>query len=873
MHSLTCICKLTELVPPSCTQLLEGLKQPSLVIRRKGRPSNTKNAEEERRAKGFLEDLETQAAAQRVLHEATDGVVALRNPGGKGVPKSKLTCSACHQLGHRSNYCPNRGPGGRVVIPGLDDTGDVGGPVAAAVAAAVKAAKASLTGAPPAGPAPAGAPAAAADAGAPVRPLSAAVPFADGQELGEAWHGMIGTGDHELDESLVEQKLKENQQFLRRVVATTADGIFFGPAKELLLAVAKRLAAAGDGDAVQEMYNRGFNDGNGSSASVADISYIQSLAPSLTAAYTRGVLAGQKHKADLDAAAQPRPTAAGDVANAASSAAAANTSRGAGAPSKGKAARKSALVIPVAAPPPASARAAEGTVTATATATAAAAAKAAKAKAAKAATTAAAAMAAEAHAKKAATAVAKATAARAAKQKAETTKAAAAKAVAESMAVAARAEEALAAARTAEAEEKASSEEEVFAAVDAEAAALVEEAVDGGEFAAEVEAEVGAAAAVEAQASSGPSDDDAAHMRWLEQEAVVDTPSAESDTSEIVAQMDRSAGVPAARPTRRPKARASQSARRAAVVAPQRKKVPPVEEEAAGVEEGGAEAEVEVDVEAQEEVPPVEEAAAGAEEQVAEAEVEVEVEAQEEVPPGVEAAAGAEEQGGRPEVQAEAQAHQAQEGVGERPSMLGKRARQSDSLPVTRSLTLPVRPEVPKLPKDYTEEDFLLANQAIFGDELTAGGPCVMRYGETHPAEYRDAAAVLSAHCVKHWASGRLRLDNATYCTGFSEFDYVQGEHDPEMQAKDTAIFRTTRLGVGRKHLPGLATIERHILTWAEGLPQALGRKAVTAGIDGLRQRGYNSQGPRLRCNTTPTVTIALPPALTLSLASAITLA
>ena len=873
MHSRTCLCKLAELVPPSCTQLLEGLKQPSIVIRRKGRPSNTKNAEEERRAKGFLEDLETQAAAQRVLHEATDGVVALRNPGGKGVPKSKLTCSACHQLGHRSNYCPNRGPGGRVVIPGLDDTGDVGGPVAAAVAAAVKAAKASLTGAPPAGPAPAGAPAAAADAGAPVRPLSAAVPFADGQELGEAWHGMIGTGDHELDESLVEQKLKENQQFLRRVVATTADGIFFGPAKELLLAVAKRLAAAGDGDAVQEMYNRGFNDGNGSSASVADISYIQSLAPSLTAAYTRGVLAGQKHKADLDAAAQPRPTAAGDVANAASSAAAANTSRGAGAPSKGKAARKSALVIPVAAPPPASARAAEGTVTATATATAAAAAKAAKAKAAKAATTAAAAMAAEAHAKKAATAVAKATAARAAKQKAETTKAAAAKAVAESMAVAARAEEALAAARTAEAEEKASSEEEVFAAVDAEAAALVEEAVDGGEFAAEVEAEVGAAAAVEAQASVEADDDDPEHMRWLEQEAVVDTPSAESDTSEIVAQMDRSAGVPAARPTRRPKARASQSARRAAVVAPQRKKVPPVEEEAAGVEEGGAEAEVEVDVEAQEEVPPVEEAAAGAEEQVAEAEVEVEVEAHEEVPPGVEAAAGAEEQGGRPEVQAEAQAHQAQEGVGERPSMLGKRARQSDSLPVTRSLTLPVRPEVPKLPKDYTEEDFLLANQAIFGDELTAGGPCVMRYGETHPAEYRDAAAVLSAHCVKHWASGRLRLDNATYCTGFSEFDYVQGEHDPEMQAKDTAIFRTTRLGVGRKHLPGLATIERHILTWAEGLPQALGRKAVTAGIDGLRQRGYNSQGPRLRCNTTPTVTIALPPALTLSLASAITLA
>ena len=46
-------------------------------------------------------------------------------------------------------------------------------------------------------------------AGAPVQPLSAAAPFAGGEELGKAWHGLIGTGDHELQESLVEQTLKE----------------------------------------------------------------------------------------------------------------------------------------------------------------------------------------------------------------------------------------------------------------------------------------------------------------------------------------------------------------------------------------------------------------------------------------------------------------------------------------------------------------------------------------------------------------------------------------------------------------------------------------------------------------------------------------
>ena len=50
----------------------------------------------------------------------------------------------------------------------------------------------------------------------------------------------MACADHELDESLVEQTLEKNPLFLRRVVATMGDeegGIFFGPAKKLLLAV------------------------------------------------------------------------------------------------------------------------------------------------------------------------------------------------------------------------------------------------------------------------------------------------------------------------------------------------------------------------------------------------------------------------------------------------------------------------------------------------------------------------------------------------------------------------------------------------------------------------------------------------------------
>ena len=90
--------------------------------------------------------------------------------------------------------------------------------------------------APPKESAPAGAPAAAPAAGPPVPALPPAPAFKSGEELGTKWHELIGTGDHEHDEALVEQTLKENPLFLRRVIATIGDKedeIFFGPAKEL----------------------------------------------------------------------------------------------------------------------------------------------------------------------------------------------------------------------------------------------------------------------------------------------------------------------------------------------------------------------------------------------------------------------------------------------------------------------------------------------------------------------------------------------------------------------------------------------------------------------------------------------------------------
>ena len=84
-----------------------GLVQPSLNIKRKGRPNTdkNKNAEAVRRATTFLEDLKACSAGQQCLTEETVGAAAVRNPGGKGTRHKPPTCSLCGERGHKITQC------------------------------------------------------------------------------------------------------------------------------------------------------------------------------------------------------------------------------------------------------------------------------------------------------------------------------------------------------------------------------------------------------------------------------------------------------------------------------------------------------------------------------------------------------------------------------------------------------------------------------------------------------------------------------------------------------------------------------------------------------------------------------------------------
>ena len=75
-----------------------------------------------------------------------------------------------------------------------------------------------------------------------MEPAAAAVSgFANSEELGEAWHALIGYQE-QLDQDKVASKLQGNAAFLQRVLASGED-CFLGQAKKLLREVAKRLAA------------------------------------------------------------------------------------------------------------------------------------------------------------------------------------------------------------------------------------------------------------------------------------------------------------------------------------------------------------------------------------------------------------------------------------------------------------------------------------------------------------------------------------------------------------------------------------------------------------------------------------------------------
>ena len=91
---------------PLDAQVSLGMKHPSLIIRRKGRPANEPCKEEARRAKAFYEELKATNASQLCLTEHTDGAAPFRNPGGKGTPKAAPICSRCQQAGHKAPVCP-----------------------------------------------------------------------------------------------------------------------------------------------------------------------------------------------------------------------------------------------------------------------------------------------------------------------------------------------------------------------------------------------------------------------------------------------------------------------------------------------------------------------------------------------------------------------------------------------------------------------------------------------------------------------------------------------------------------------------------------------------------------------------------------------
>ena len=67
------------------------------------------------------------------------------------------------------------------------------------------------------------------------------MPFANSEELGEAWHSISGYGKQLHDPTRVETLLRGNPFFLERVFISD-DRLFFGPARELLLTEAKRMA-------------------------------------------------------------------------------------------------------------------------------------------------------------------------------------------------------------------------------------------------------------------------------------------------------------------------------------------------------------------------------------------------------------------------------------------------------------------------------------------------------------------------------------------------------------------------------------------------------------------------------------------------------
>ena len=72
-------------------QVLSNLEQPSLIIKKKGRPANVLNKEEGRRVANFMDHLKQLATASQIcLSEQTVGAAPVNNQGGKGRMEEEL---------------------------------------------------------------------------------------------------------------------------------------------------------------------------------------------------------------------------------------------------------------------------------------------------------------------------------------------------------------------------------------------------------------------------------------------------------------------------------------------------------------------------------------------------------------------------------------------------------------------------------------------------------------------------------------------------------------------------------------------------------------------------------------------------------------
>ena len=140
-------------------------------------------------------------------------------------------------------------------------------------------------------------------------------------------------------------------------------------------------------------------------------------------------------------------------------------------------------------------------------------------------------------------------------------------------------------------------------------------------------------------------------------------------------------------------------------------------------------------------------------------------------------------------------------------------------------------------PKNFTAEDFIAINTAIFRDRLQTTS-CIQTV--QFP---RETASALATYFRLRWATGPLTLPDGTPVTGFDSYSFTLGTHDPAAQAKDTALLRGTALTRFKKSVPAYAQLEKAVLAHAATHPATRGRRVSIKEVNPLRQSGALTAG------------------------------